>query len=124
VDPKPAVVQDPNPHLAMIPPSSVPRRPDGRAATSTAVSVQRHIGATGTRPQVRGPEHALLKIEKLEQGGRLAGCQHRPAIKAELLQRLGRTAEATLAYRQALDLTSSETEREFLTRRLAEVDPP
>ncbi|MFG2041013.1 RNA polymerase sigma factor [Dactylosporangium sp. NPDC048998] len=78
------------------------------------------LNRTVALAQVRGPEHALLRIAELEQDGRLAGYRYLPAIKADLLQRLGRTAEATLAYRQALDLTSNETEREFLTRRLAE----
>jgi RNA polymerase sigma factor (sigma-70 family) len=80
------------------------------------------LNRTVALAQVRGPEDALLEIEKLEKDARLEGYQYLPAIKAELLQRLGRTTEATLAYRQALDLTDNETEREFLTRRLPEVD--
>jgi predicted RNA polymerase sigma factor len=82
------------------------------------------LNRTVALAQVRGPEHALLEIEELEKEGRLAGYQYLPAIKAEVLQRLGRTTEATLAYRQARDLTGNETEREFLTRRLPEADPP
>ena len=82
------------------------------------------LNRTVALAQVRGPEQALLEIEDLEKDGRLAGYQYLPAIKAELLQRLGRTTEATLAYRQALDLTGNETEREFLTRRLPKPDPP
>jgi len=35
-----------------------------------------------------------------------------------LLSRLGRSAEAAAAYRQALDLTANEAERAFLTARL------
>jgi RNA polymerase sigma-70 factor (ECF subfamily) len=46
------------------------------------------------------------------------GYQYLPAIKADLLRRLGRTAEATFAYRQVLDLTINETERPFLERQL------
>jgi RNA polymerase sigma-70 factor (ECF subfamily) len=79
------------------------------------------LNRTVALAQVRGPEHALLEIERLERDGRLAGYRYLPAIKAELLQRLGRTTEATLAYRRALDLTGNETEREFLTRRLPEI---
>jgi len=55
--------------------------------------------------QVSGPDQALLEIEELEQDGRLAGYQYLPAIKADLLCRLGRTGEASVAYRAALELT-------------------
>jgi len=65
-----------------------------------------------------GPEAALAEVEHLESDGRLAGYQYLPAVKADLLSRLGRTAEAAAAYRQALDLTANEAERAFLTARL------
>jgi RNA polymerase sigma-70 factor (ECF subfamily) len=82
------------------------------------------LNRTVALARVHGPDHAMLTIEQLERDGRLAGYQYLPAIKADLLQQLGRIAEAAQAYRQALDLTANETEREFLTQRLAEVDPP
>ena len=59
------------------------------------------LNRTVALAQVHGPKHAFLEIEHLEKDGRLAEYQHLPAIKAELLHRLGRTAEASLAYRQA-----------------------
>jgi RNA polymerase sigma-70 factor (ECF subfamily) len=68
-----------------------------------------------------GPQAALAEIERLERGGRLAGYQYLPAVKADLLTRLGQTAAAAAAYRQALDLTANEAERAFLTGRLAAV---
>ena len=46
-----------------------------------------------------------------------------PAARADLLRRLGRAAEAAVAYRAALVLTDNEPERRFLERRLAEVSP-
>ena len=55
----------------------------------------------------------------MKRAGRLAGYQYLPAIKADLLQRLGRTDEASVVYRQALELTRNEAEREFLATRLA-----
>lgn len=67
---------------------------------------------------VSGPAQALAEIGELEQDGRLARYQYLPAIKADLLERLGRTDEAASAYRQALELTGNEAEREFLTTRL------
>jgi len=45
------------------------------------------------------------------------------ATRADLLRRLGRSAEAAAAYRQAIDLADNDAERAFLTRRLAEVAP-
>jgi RNA polymerase sigma factor (sigma-70 family) len=68
--------------------------------------------------QVSGPERALREIEALEKDDRLAGYQYLPAIKADLLYRSGRSGEAAAAYRQALELTRNEAEREFLTDRL------
>ncbi|WP_316779545.1 RNA polymerase sigma factor [Streptomyces sasae] len=67
-----------------------------------------------------GPAIALAQVEALEQDGRLARYQYLPAIKADLLQRLGRTDEAAAAYRQAVKLTGNEAERTFLTGRLAD----
>jgi RNA polymerase sigma-70 factor (ECF subfamily) len=65
-----------------------------------------------------GPLTGLAEVERLERDGRLAGYQYLPAVKADLLSRLGRVAEAAAAYRQALDLTTNEAERAFLTARL------
>jgi RNA polymerase sigma factor (sigma-70 family) len=68
---------------------------------------------------VAGPEAALAEVERLERDGRLSGYQYLPAIKADLLSRLGRADEAAGAYRQALALTANEAERAFLYRQLA-----
>jgi len=70
---------------------------------------------------VAGPQLALAEVEKLEADGGLAGYQYLPAVKADLLRRLGRDAEAADAYRQALELTANEPERAFLSTRLAEI---
>jgi RNA polymerase sigma factor (sigma-70 family) len=66
-----------------------------------------------------GPEAALAEVERLERDGRLAGYQYLPAVKADLLVRLGRDDEAAGAYRRALELTANEAERAFLAGRLA-----
>jgi RNA polymerase sigma factor (sigma-70 family) len=67
----------------------------------------------------QGPQIALAEVAQLERDGRLSGYQYLPAIKADLLSRLGRTAEAAAAYRQALALTANEAERTFLASQLA-----
>jgi RNA polymerase sigma-70 factor (ECF subfamily) len=69
---------------------------------------------------VRGPGAGLDEIAVLERDGRLAGYRYLPAIKADLLRRLDRHAEAAAAYRAALELAENEAEREFLSARLAE----
>jgi RNA polymerase sigma factor (sigma-70 family) len=67
---------------------------------------------------VAGPEVALAEVERLERDGRLSGYQYLPAVKADLLSRLGRADEAADAYRQALALAANEAERAFLTGQL------
>jgi RNA polymerase sigma-70 factor (ECF subfamily) len=68
---------------------------------------------------VAGPQAALAEIEELEQDGRLSHYHYLPAIKADLMSRLGRTDEATAAYRQAFTQTTNEAERAFLTDQIA-----
>jgi RNA polymerase sigma-70 factor (ECF subfamily) len=67
-----------------------------------------------------GPETALAEIEKLERDGRLSGYQYLPAIKADLLSRLGRDGESAAAYRQAFALAANEAERAFLAEQIAD----
>jgi RNA polymerase sigma-70 factor (ECF subfamily) len=69
---------------------------------------------------VAGSETALAEVEKLEQGGRLSGYQYLPAVKADLLSRLGRAGEAADAYRQAFALAANEAERVFLAGQIAD----
>ena len=68
-----------------------------------------------------GPAAGLELVETLEAGGKLAGYHLLPATRADFLRRLGRRQEATAAYREALELTSTDAERRYLARRLAEV---
>jgi RNA polymerase sigma-70 factor, ECF subfamily len=68
---------------------------------------------------VAGPAAALADVELLEQDSRLTGYQYLPAIKADLLSRLGRTAEADDAYRQAFALAANDAERAFLAEQIA-----
>jgi RNA polymerase sigma-70 factor (ECF subfamily) len=68
--------------------------------------------------EVEGPEAALAAVEALEADGRLAGYRYLHATKADLLQRLGRPAEAAAAYRAALELAGNAAEQEFLGERL------
>jgi RNA polymerase sigma-70 factor (ECF subfamily) len=74
--------------------------------------------------RARGPEAGLAVLAALEEDGdpsRLADYQPYHAARADLLRRAGRTDEAAVAYRTALDLCRGEPERRFLARRLAEL---
>jgi RNA polymerase sigma-70 factor, ECF subfamily len=68
----------------------------------------------------RGPAAGLPLVEALEAAGKLAGYHLLPATRADFLRRLGRMPEAAAAYREALELTSTDAERRYLSRRLAE----
>jgi RNA polymerase sigma-70 factor (ECF subfamily) len=70
-----------------------------------------------------GPLAALAEVERLERDGRLSGYQYLPAVKAELLSRVGRGKEAADAYRQAFTLAANEAERAFLAEQIAAHTP-
>jgi RNA polymerase sigma-70 factor (ECF subfamily) len=82
---------------------------------SPVVALNRTVAVS----MVYGAVQALAEVAELERDGRLARYQYLPAIKADLLYRLGRSQEASIAYRQALELTGNDAEREFLAERLA-----
>jgi len=68
-----------------------------------------------------GPAAGLRLVDDLDASGALAGYHLLAATRADLLRRLGRADEAAVAYRAALDLATTDAERRYLTRRLAEV---
>jgi RNA polymerase sigma-70 factor (ECF subfamily) len=63
--------------------------------------------------EVEGPDAALTLVDGLDLGGFYLF----HAIRADLLRRLGRNAEATLAYDAAIVRTENAAERDFLQRR-------
>jgi RNA polymerase sigma-70 factor, ECF subfamily len=67
-----------------------------------------------------GPAAGLSIVDELSESGALAGYHLLPATRADLLRRLDRTGEAAAQYRVALDLATTDTERRYLRRRLAE----
>jgi RNA polymerase sigma-70 factor, ECF subfamily len=68
-----------------------------------------------------GPAVGLALVDALAEGGALAQYHLLPAVRADLLRRLGRGGEAATAYQEALELATTEAERRFLARRLAEL---
>ncbi len=69
-----------------------------------------------------GPAAGLALVEELERSGLLDAYHLLPATRADLLRRLGRDEEAAASYRLARQLASTDAERRFLGRRLAETD--
>jgi RNA polymerase sigma-70 factor, ECF subfamily len=67
-----------------------------------------------------GPEAGLARIDALEDG-RLDRYHLFHAARVDLLRRLGRVAEARLAYRRARALTDNPAERALIERRLDEL---
>ncbi|WP_018656329.1 RNA polymerase sigma factor [Actinomadura flavalba] len=69
-----------------------------------------------------GPAAGLALLDELADEPRLRGHHPYAAARADLLCRLGRTAEAAQAYREALALAGTEPERAHLRRELAAVE--
>jgi RNA polymerase sigma-70 factor (ECF subfamily) len=63
------------------------------------------------------PAQALEIVERLD----LDDYRYLHSTRAELLRRLGRTEDARAAYARALEQATTEPERRFLQRRLAEL---
>ncbi|HEY7924816.1 MAG TPA: DUF6596 domain-containing protein, partial [Vicinamibacteria bacterium] len=64
--------------------------------------------------EIEGPAAALELVDALDLGAYYLF----HAIRADLLRRLGRDAEAAKAYEAAIELTDNAAERDFLGRRL------
>ncbi len=77
-------------------------------APSPIIALNRAVAVA----EIAGPGAALALVEGLD----LANYHLFHAIRADLLRRLGRTAEATLAYTAAIERTENAAEREFLRR--------
>ena len=73
---------------------------------------------------VDGPARALDLIDALAARGALDGYELLPAVRADLLRRLGRRDAAREAYLAALAATRLEPLRRLYGRRLAELDGP
>ncbi|WP_020576658.1 RNA polymerase sigma factor [Actinopolymorpha alba] len=89
-----------------------------RTWPSPVVALNRAVAVA----MVHGPATGLAEVEALEPDERLTGYHYLPAIKADLLRRLGRPADAAVEYERALTLADNAAERAFLTSRLADLD--
>ncbi len=71
---------------------------------------------------VDGPARALQLIDALEARGGLKGYELLPAVRADLLRRLGRVEAARQAYLAATAATQLEPLRRLYARRMRELD--
>jgi RNA polymerase sigma-70 factor (ECF subfamily) len=88
-----------------------------RLQPSPIVSLNRAVAVA----MVEGPRPALALIDELAATGELAGHHLLHAARADLLRRLGMSADAAAGYERSLALVSNESERRFLERRLREL---
>lgn len=75
-----------------------------------------HAVAVG---MAKGPEHGLPMVDGLIERGELANYPQLRAVRGDLLDRLGRAAEARAEFQAAASLTRNEQEREVFLRRAA-----
>jgi len=71
---------------------------------------------------IDGPARALDLVDALQARGGLEGYELLPAVRADLLRRLGRSEAAREAYLAATTATQLEPLRRLYARRLAELD--
>jgi len=88
-----------------------------RMVPSPVVALNRAVAVA----MADGPDAGLVLVDALEASGALRGYYLLSATRADLLRRLERHADAAAAYRVALELTSTDAERRYLNRRLAEM---
>jgi len=85
-----------------------------RLTRSPVVELNRAVALA----EAEDPDAGLKALEGLDG---LDGYHYLHAVRADLLRRLERTAEARAAYERALELAHSGPERRFLAHRLAEL---
>jgi RNA polymerase sigma-70 factor (ECF subfamily) len=84
-----------------------------RITRSAVVELNRAVAVA----QAGAPGDALRIVDGLD----LDDYRYKHSTRAELLRRLGRTAEARAAYTRAAGLTTDDAEQRFLQRRLGEL---
>lgn len=86
-----------------------------RLSGSPIVEMNRAVAVA----EIDGPEAALEVLDRLP----LEDYQYFHSTRADLLRRLGRNAEARVAYARALELAQTDPERRLLEGRIFELRP-
>ncbi len=85
-----------------------------RLAPSPVVELNRAVAVA----MADGIPAGLALVDELAASGQLDGYHLLPATRADLLRRAGRPAEAETAYREALELATTDADRRYLRDRL------
>ena len=88
---------------------------------SPVIELNRAV-AVAMADSANGPARALAIVDSLEGDPALRGYHLLPAVRADLLLRLGRRDDAAASFAEALEEAGTDSERRFLTRRLAELE--
>ncbi|MFE5807989.1 RNA polymerase sigma factor [Streptomyces sp. NPDC056491] len=86
-----------------------------RLVPSPVVELNRAVAVS----MAEGPEAALPLVDSLAQEPALSAYHLLPSVRGDLLERLGRTAEARAEFERAASLTRNEQERTLLLGRAA-----
>jgi predicted RNA polymerase sigma factor len=93
----------------------------GAVQPSPVVELNRAV-AVG---MAEGPAAGLVLVDALAQGGALAGYQWLPSVRGDLLEKLGRRAEAGAEFARAAAMATNARERALLLDRArANAAPP
>jgi RNA polymerase sigma-70 factor (ECF subfamily) len=87
---------------------------------SPIVSLNRAVAVA----MAESPQTGLALVDAIAAGNDLDNYHLLHAVRADLLRRVGSSAEAAKSYERALALVTNDSERRFLERRLREVQPP
>jgi predicted RNA polymerase sigma factor len=90
-----------------------------QAVPSPMVRLNRAVAVS----MLDGPQAGLDAVDRIEAAGELAGHHRVHAVRAHLMEELGRTAEARAAYEQAMALATSGPERDYLRMRRDRLNP-
>ena len=88
-----------------------------RVAPSPVVSLNRAVAVA----MAEGPKQGLALMDALAATGELENYHLLHAARADLLRRIGDTAEAAKSYARAIALAGNASERRYLERRLREL---
>ncbi len=91
-----------------------------RVQPSPIVSLNRAVAVA----MAEGPQEGLTLVDAIAATSDLENYHLLHAVRADLLRRVGSSAEAAESYERALALVTNDSERRFLERRLREVQSP
>ncbi len=91
-----------------------------RVQPSPIVSLNRAVAVA----MAEGPQGGLTLVDAIAATSDLENYHLLHAVRADLLRRVGSSAEAAESYERALALVTNDSERRFLERRLREVQSP